>query len=49
MGFYADSDYKVREDLGKIHKNQFKNLGEPGSWGSGAQRIAIASQVREAC
>jgi len=49
MGFYSDSNYKVRKDLDKVHENQFKNLGKPGSWGSGAQRIAIASQVREAC
>ena len=48
MSFYADSDYPVRQDLTDIHESQMSQLSEPGTWGSSAQRIAIATEARRA-
>ena len=49
MTLYADSEYPVREDLDVIHTKQINQLAEPGTWGTGAQRLAIANEVRQAC
>ena len=49
MTLYADSRYKVREDLEAIHAQQLDQLADPGTWGTGAQRLAIAREVRQAC
>ncbi|NNE83849.1 MAG: hypothetical protein HKN28_07745 [Alphaproteobacteria bacterium] len=48
MNFYADSDYPVRDDLAAIHGSQMETLGAPGTWGTGAQRLAIATVARKA-
>ena len=45
---YAESTYPVRKDLEAIHEKQISALGEPGIWGSGAQRLAIAQEARAA-
>ena len=49
MTLYADSQYPVREDLDAVHAGQLDQLADPGTWGTGAQRLAIARQVRQAC
>lgn len=49
MSLYADSAYPVRADLDEIHAAQLAKLGAPGSWGTGAQRVAVAAAAREAC
>ena len=49
MTLYADSQYKVREDLDAVHAEQLDQLADPGTWGTGAQRLAIAREVRQAC
>ena len=48
MSLYADSEFPVREDLAVIHASQLTELGAPGSWGTGAQRLAIAAEARQA-
>jgi hypothetical protein len=48
MTFYADSVYPVRDDLAAIHEKQLNELGEAGTWGAGAQRLAIAQEARQA-
>ena len=49
MTLYADSKYPVRGDLDAIHAKQLDQLSAPGTWGSGAQRLAIAEETRQAC
>lgn len=49
MTLYADSQYPVREDLDAVHAKQLDQLADPGTWGTGAQRLAIAREVRQAC
>lgn len=48
MAFYADSAYPVREDLDSVQGAQITQMGAPGTWGSGAQRLAIAAESRQA-
>lgn len=48
MGHYDDSKYRVRADLDEIHGRQHADLGRPGTWGTSAQRLAVASEAREA-
>lgn len=45
---YSDSPYPVREDIKQAHKKFWNILAKPGSWWTGAQRIAIAAEVRNA-
>ena len=49
MTLYADSQYPVREDLDAVHAEQLDRLADPGTWGTGAQRLAVAREVRQAC
>jgi len=48
MSFYADSSYPVRSDLESVHQVQVGRLGTPGTWGTGAQRLAVAVESRKA-
>jgi len=48
MSFYADSAYPVRADLEAVHAEQWDKLSAPGSWGTGAQRLAVAQEARAA-
>lgn len=45
---YADSPYPIREDIKDAHRLFWDKLASPGSWWSGAQRVAIAQEVRHA-
>ena len=45
---YLDSPYPVREDLAAAHRAYWRTLSEPGNWFSGAERVAIAAEVRSA-
>ena len=49
MSLYDDSPYPVRGDLEAAHQAQFERFGQPGTWGSGAQRIAVIAAARQAC
>jgi hypothetical protein len=48
MALYEDSAYPVRPDLDAAHASQLEKLGAPGTWGTGAQRLAIAAEARQA-
>ena len=49
MSLYADAAFPVREDLAAEHAAQLDGLGAPGTWGTGAQRHAVAAAARAAC
>jgi len=38
----------VRQDLSDALQGAWRRLGEPGTWGTGAQRLAIAMETRQA-
>jgi hypothetical protein len=43
---YADAPVPVRDDLPAAHQRQWQRLAEPGAWWTGAERVAIAAEVR---
>ena len=45
---YSDSPYPIREDIPLAHRAYWKKLAAPGSWWSGAERVAIARETRNA-
>lgn len=45
---YADAPIAVRDDLPAAHQRFFECLARPGNWWTGAQRVAIAAEVRRA-
>ena len=45
---YSDADYKIREDIKQAHRAYWQRLAAPGSWWTGAERIAIAQETRNA-
>lgn len=45
---YDPAGIPVRDDLVTAHRNQWARLARPGTWWSGAQRLAIAREVRGA-
>lgn len=45
---YAESPYKIRDDLGQAYREYWTRLAKPGSWWTGAERIAIAQESRNA-
>ena len=48
MPLYSDSRYHVRDDLAGVHARQIDQLADPGAWGTGAQRLAVAVETRQA-
>ena len=49
MTLYSDSEYPVREEIDAVHAGQLDQLADPGTWGTGAQRLAVAGECRQAC
>ncbi len=45
---YSDAEVRVRADLGEAHTRYWHRLARAGSWWSGAERIAIAKETRQA-
>lgn len=45
---YADSPYTIREDLSQAYREYWARLAKPGSWWTGAERVAIAQESRNA-
>jgi hypothetical protein len=45
---YAGAAVPVRDDLPAAHGRQWRRLAEPGAWWTGAERVAIAAEVRNA-
>lgn len=48
MTLYADSSFPVRDDLERVHAAHLASMAAPGTWGSGAQRLAVAVATRKA-
>ena len=49
MSLYAESQFPVRSDLEAVHAKQLDQLADPGTWGTGAQRLAVAGEIRRVC
>ena len=47
MGVYDESKYEINEDLEEVHGQHLRELGNPGTWGKGDQRLAIAGCARQ--
>lgn len=45
---YADAPTPVRADIGAAHRRFWQALARPGSWWTGAERVAIAQESRQA-
>jgi hypothetical protein len=45
---YAPAGVAVREDLRRAHGRLLRHLASPGSWWTGAERVAIAAESRNA-
>jgi hypothetical protein len=45
---YADARFPIRADIGAAHRDFWHRLAGPGSWWSGAERVAIAAETRQA-
>jgi hypothetical protein len=45
---YDTSPYPVREDLAEAHRKAWRHLASPGTWLTGEQRVAIATEARHA-
>ena len=45
---YSAATVPVRADLVEAHEQLWQQLAEPGTWWTGAERVAIAAEVRKA-
>ena len=45
---YADVAFAVRDDIKQAHRAYWRKLAGPGSWWTGAERVAIARESRNA-
>lgn len=45
---YAHAPVAVRADIQAAHTTVWRKLAEPGTWWTGAERLAIAAEVRKA-
>ncbi len=45
---YEQAAFQVRPDLAAAHDQAFQRLAQPGTWFSGAERLAIARETRQA-
>lgn len=45
---YATASLPVRDDLLTAHRRAWRRLAQAGSWWTGAERVAIAAEVRQA-
>lgn len=45
---YENSPYVIRSDIAEAHARFWENLASPGNWWTGAERVAIAQEVRNA-
>lgn len=45
---YRNAPYQIRADIAEAHRAYWQRLGHAGSWWTGAQRIAIAQETRNA-
>lgn len=48
MSLYADSAFPVSDATADLHADELQSYAEPGTWGTAAQRTAIAAEARKA-
>lgn len=44
---YSHAAYPIREDFAAAHNRYWQRLAKPGAWLTGAQRVAVAKEVRQ--
>ena len=44
---FERSNYHIRKDLVDVHREAWASIAGPGTWLTGAQRIAIVKGIRE--
>ncbi len=44
---YSSAPYPVRDDFAASHNTFWRRLAAPGTWLTGAQRVAVAKEVRQ--
>jgi hypothetical protein len=45
---YADAEFPIRPDIPEAHRRFWERLAQPGAWWTGAERVAIAQETRNA-
>ena len=45
---YTDSALPIRDDIPRAHRRAWEQIARPGTWWTGAERVAIAAEVRNA-
>ncbi len=45
---YVDAPVAIRDDIPAAHRRAWERLAAPGTWWTGAERVAIAAEVRNA-
>ena len=45
---YSNSPFPIRDDLSAAHRDYWHQLANAGTWWTGAERVAIAAEVRQA-
>ena len=48
MSLYADAAFPVSAATASLHADELQSYAEPGTWGTAAQRTAIAAEARRA-
>jgi len=48
MSLYFDTEYPISADTEKLHTDEILSYARPGTWGTAAQRTAIAATARKA-
>ena len=46
--WYADAPVPVRDDIKAAHAAAWDRIGRPGTWLTGAERVAVAAETRQA-
>lgn len=45
---YADCEWPIPDRISEAHRRSWRRLAEPGFWWTGAERVAIAAEMRRA-
>src|SRR5712692_7068670 len=45
---YEKAPVRIRDDLAAAHRRAWDHIGHPGTWWSGAERVAVAAETRNA-
>lgn len=45
---YENAPLRIRDDLAAAHRHAWDHIGDPGTWWSGAERVALAAETRNA-